>query len=125
MFLYTPLMASYDSNSTTHYKTTLPTGWMERQGDTMFSTLITTGMSPNCKITLKVYLKNKDDAGNGDAAAGGSISLSDDNNSTIGTSSLKELVRYELICEVDDTLEESSVFGSARVLAPQWEWTGA
>lgn len=122
MFLYTTMIASLDETGTSTLATQT-TGWMEREGDVLFSTLIAKDMTPDSQFRLSVFHKARETAGDGTSAA--SDTITSDGSLALEASGLLELVRYEVEFSYTGSTNGTIVHGLQRILAPQWQWTGA
>jgi len=122
MFLYTTMIASMSDGGTATLSTQT-TGWMERQGDHLFSTLIAKDMTADSQFKLSVFHKARETAGDGTSAASDTITT--DGSLQLEASGLLELVRYEVEFSYTGSANGTTVHGLQRLLAPQWQWTGA
>lgn len=111
------------------------TPWMQRGGDSARFTyqFILAGGSvpfntnPSDEVQFRVYTKNSEDEGDGDAVGSG-VSLTSTGfgvEDISGTSGLKELVRFEIVCPEVSVSVDSNPWTIARwvyfrILAPVW-----
>lgn len=128
MFIYTTLVGSYNYDEGTAFGTTQLTGWMERQGDEIFATVMLKDMSQDCQVKIDIIHKNRDDAGEGTSATGSTGATSSghaDQALQVSASALKELVRVEVTCSTTHNTSNQTDHCLAQLLAPQWKWSGA
>jgi hypothetical protein len=90
--------------------------WMERRGDNIIVTLDIIDNDNDLLVTMEVYHKDLEDAGDGAAATGTAISASTIQRHDTEYVGLKELVRIRVECGDADTEGQALL----RTLAPRW-----